>query len=173
MQTVEQLKQGWDAAPASPQGKGVVKAIGVRKGNGEHESAEHAELTVEGGLLGDRWAAGEDPKRFGQLTMMNVTVANLIAHVGRAGYQSGDNFYVDLDLSEDALTVGARMRIGTALIEVTPEPHNGCAKFMARYGKDALRWISEKENRPLRLRGIHCEVIEPGRVEVGDTVEVV
>lgn len=173
MQTVEQLRQGWAAAPASPSGRGVVRAIGVRKGNGQHESAESAELTVEGGLLGDRWAAGEEPKRHSQLTLMNVNVANLIAHVGRAGYQSGDNFFVDLDLSDEALPVGARLRIGTALIEVTPEPHNGCAKFMARYGKDALRWISEKENRPLRLRGIHAEVIEPGRVAVGDAIELI
>lgn len=173
MQSVEQLRQAWSSAEPPPRQRGVVRAIGVRRGNGVHELATEAEVTVEGGLLGDRWAAGTDPQRHSQITLMNATVANLVAHVHRAGYESGDNFYVDLDLHEEHVSPGTKLRIGTALLRVTDEPHTGCRNFRARFGKDALRWFNLPENRPLHMRGIHAEVLESGRVEVGSVIEVV
>jgi len=168
----EQLEKAWAQVPAPPRGRGSVAAIGVRKGGGAHASVSTAQLTVEGGVEGDRWAKGDDPKRHSQVTLMSTHVASLIAHVGKAGYESGDNFYVDLDLHEDHLPAGTRLRIGEALLEVTPEPHTGCKKFRARFGLDALRWINAKDNRPHRLRGLHAEVIEGGEVKVGDEIVV-
>lgn len=80
---------------------------------------------------------------------------------------------VNLELGSDALPVGARLRAGQALIEVTKKPHNGCKTFMARFGEGALDWVNHPEHRARRLRGLNCRIIEPGVVRVGDVIEVV
>jgi MOSC domain-containing protein YiiM len=58
-------------------------------------------------------------------------------------------------------------------MKITPKPHTGCKKFRARFGLEALKWINAPENKALRLRGLHAEVLEPGEVAVGDAVVVV
>ncbi len=156
-----------------PKDRGVVRVIGVRKGNAVHSSVERVEVTVDGGITGDRWARGEDPQRHSQITLMSSAVGELIANAERAGFESGDNFYVELDLSADNLPVGSRLRIGTVLLEVTWKPHRGCKKFVARFGEDVMSWVALPSNASRRLRGIHCEVLAPGTVAVGDLVEVV
>ena len=80
---------------------------------------------------------------------------------------AGDQLYVDLDLSEDNLPPGTRLSLGDAVIEVTAEPHTGCAKFSARFGSDALRFINSPIGRSLHLRGINAKVVEPGTVRTG------
>lgn len=172
MHTYEQLERAWADRPAPPRGRGKIIAIGLRRGDGVHEAVERATLSGEDGVVGDRWSSGSR-KRHSQVTVMSAHVASLIAHVGKAGFESGDNLYVDLDLGEDHLPVGARLRIGEAVLEVTPEPHTGCKKFRARFGLDALRWINAQDNRPQRLRGLHAEVISGGEVAVGDEIIVV
>jgi MOSC domain-containing protein YiiM len=102
---------------------------------------------------------------------MNIRVVDLITHDGVALDASGDNFLVDLDLSEAALPVGTRLRIGTAVLEVSDEPHTGCKKFRERFGLDALTWVNDHRDR--RLRGMNCRVLEAGAVAVGDSVVVV
>ena len=56
------------------------------------------------------------------------------------------------------------------MIEVTAEPHTGCAKFHARFGGDAHRFVNTKMHRQLRLRGLNARVIQPGTVSTGDTI---
>ena len=85
---------------------------------------------------------------------------------------AGDNFLVTLDLSEAALPVGTRVRLGTALLEITPDPHTGCRKFNARFGVEALQWINFRAHRARRLRGVNCRVLADGFVSVGDAVVV-
>jgi MOSC domain-containing protein YiiM len=51
-------------------------------------------------------------------------------------------------------------------------PHNGCRKFQARFGQDALRFVSMKDLRHRNLRGIYMRVVEPGDVRPGDPVAV-
>jgi hypothetical protein len=41
----------------------------------------------------------------------------------------GDNLFVDLDISAANLPCGSRLRVGDAIVEVTPKPHNGFSKF--------------------------------------------
>jgi MOSC domain-containing protein YiiM len=101
---------------------------------------------------------------------MNVRVAELVAD-GRAPLDSpGDNFLVDLELSEEALPAGTYLRLGSALLELTVLPHTGCKKFRERFGLEALKWVNA--HRDLRLRGANCRVVESGSVAVGDPVEV-
>jgi MOSC domain-containing protein YiiM len=165
--TAEDFEARWAAAEPAPRGNGTVRLICVRVEESVHETPEHVEVTVEDGVAGDRWATGRrDPDA--QVTLMNVRVAELI---GGPLDLAGDNFQVDLDLSEDALPVGTRLRIGSALLEVSPAPHTGCKKFRARFGLDALIWVND--NRDRRLRGMNCRVVETGTVAVGDSVTVV
>jgi MOSC domain-containing protein YiiM len=84
----------------------------------------------------------------------------------------GDCLMLDLDLSKQNLPPGSQLSVGGALLEVTPMPHNGCAKFQARFGKDALRFVSMKELRHNNLWGTYMRVIEAGEVCRGDDVEV-
>jgi MOSC domain-containing protein YiiM len=81
---------------------------------------------------------------------------------------AGDQLLVDFDLSSDNLPAGTRLRVGTAVIEVTTKPHTGCAKFAERFGQDAARWVNSRKD--LRLRGICAVVVEPGKVAAGDAI---
>jgi MOSC domain-containing protein YiiM len=165
--TVDDFEARWADAEPAPRGSGIVRGICVRIVEGVHETPERVDVTVEDGVAGDRWATGgRDPDA--QVTLMNVRVAELI---GGPIDLAGDNFQVDLDLSEEALPVGTRLRIGSALLEVSPVPHTGCKKFRERFGLDALKWVNDSRDR--RLRGMNCRVLETGAVAVGDPVEVV
>lgn len=169
MRTIEELEgMNFD----SPTEVGRVDRICLRRGDGVHELTEEGVLTVEDGLTGDRWADGKR-LRHSQLTVINTKVADAFTHDGLAGFESGDNFQVSLDITEGNLPEGARLRIGTAVIEVTTEPHRGCKKFKTRFGLDVLKWMQQPENRPRRLRGLHAEVIEAGTVKVGDEVSII
>ena len=64
---------------------------------------------------------------------------------------AGDQLYVDLDLSEETLPAGMRLRVGEALVEVSAQPHTGCAKFAERFGREALRLVNTPVGRALRL----------------------
>jgi MOSC domain-containing protein YiiM len=50
--------------------------------------------------------------------------------------------------------------------------NNGCRKFQARFGADALRFVSKPELRPRKLRGIYVRVVESGEVRPGDPIRV-
>ena len=169
MLTAEDFEARWAAAEPAPRGSGTVRLICVRVDEGVHETPERAEVTVEDGAR--RATAGRRGKRDpdAQITLMNVRVAELIGRPARRS--PGDNFLVDLDLSEDALPVGTQLRLGEALLEVCPAPHTGCKKFRERFGLDALKWVND--NRDRRLRGMNCRVLEAGAVAVGDPVAVV
>jgi hypothetical protein len=111
----------------------------------------------------------EDPDM--QLNVMSARVVDLVAGGDRDRWAlAGDQLYLDLDLSEEHLPVGTRLAVGAAVIEVTPPPHTGCAKFMQRFGVDAHKFVNAKEHRPLRLRGLCAKVVEPGPVRPGDAV---
>ena len=85
----------------------------------------------------------------------------------------GDILFLALDLSVENLPTGSRLRLGRALLEVTVKPHNGCRKFAARFGHDALRLVANPQLRHRNLRGIYLCVVEAGEVAVGDAVAVV
>jgi MOSC domain-containing protein YiiM len=172
MKTYDELQALWRAVPRSPAQQGVVKVISLRLGGGRHRQVKQAELTVEAAVVGDRWSLDDDPERLAQVTFMSVHVADCIGNDALSGYEAGDNFYVDLDLSEEALPVGARVALGGAVLEVSPEPHLGCRKFRHRFGEGALRFVNHKEKRALRLRGVNLRVVEAGPVKVGDSITV-
>ena len=153
---------------------GTLELIVVRPSEGERELPETAELTIEDGLVGDRWRPYVDADgsvfRQNQLTIASTRLLGLIAEPDRWPL-SGDNLLVDIGLDKEGLPAGSRLAIGdTVVVEISEEPHTGCAKFSARFGSDALRFINSPEGRELRLRGLNAHVIVPGTVSTGDTV---
>ena len=123
-------------------------------------------------MPGDGWATRPPRDPEAQLAVVRLDVASLVAN-GQPVELFGDNLYVTLDISAANLPVGTRLRVGEALVEVTPKPHNGCLKFRDRFGADALRFVQEKATRDQNRRGIYWKVVEPGRVAQGDAIEVV
>jgi len=165
------LHSRFASLPAPPRDRGHLALLVARRPDGRHDTPHAARLTAEEGLAGDRWQRC-DGRPESQLAVMRVDVATLIAN-GQALSLFGDNLLVDLDLSDENLPAGTRLRLGGALLEVTPEPHNGCALFRQRFGGDALRLTAEKPRRHQHLRGIYLRVVEAGDVAVGDPIEVV
>jgi MOSC domain-containing protein YiiM len=103
---------------------------------------------------------------------MQADVARLIANGQPLGL-FGDSLFLELDLSRENLPTRSRLRIGGATLEVTPKPHNGCTKFRARFGNEALRFVSDTSLRHRNLRGIYLQVVEAGEIVVGDDVNVI
>ncbi len=106
-----------------------------------------------------------------QLNVMNARVVALVAVDPDRRALAGDQLYVDLDLSVDNLPPGTRLALGSAVIEVTDQPHKGCAKFSTRFGVEALRFVNSEEGRARRLRGLNAKVVVGGTVRVGDPIE--
>jgi MOSC domain-containing protein YiiM len=57
------------------------------------------------------------------------------------------------------------------VLEVSPLPHTGCHKFVARFGEEAMRFVNSTVGKELCLRGINAKVIEAGVVKVGQTAK--
>ena len=165
------LRAGLQALPPDPVNRGTVGAIARRLVDGSRESLREARFSVAEGLVGDGWARRPPRDPEAQVAVMRRAVAELIGNGQPLGL-SGDNLYVDLDISADNLPAGTRLRVGEALVEVTPKPHNGCAKFHARFGDDALRFVQAPATRHLNLRGIFWRVIEEGRITAGAEIVV-
>ncbi|MBM3869579.1 MAG: MOSC domain-containing protein [Verrucomicrobia bacterium] len=169
--TTAALEAGLHALPAAPKDTGRLMGIVRRPTKDARELLSYARLSPEAGLPGDNWSQKPAPDPTAQLTVMQTGVAELIAN-GQSLALFGDNLFVDLDLSVANLPVGSRLRVGAAVVEVTPMPHDGCRKFKARFGNDALHFVNAKPTRSLNLRGIYWRVIEAGDIEVGSLVQV-
>ncbi|MGV3757060.1 MAG: MOSC domain-containing protein [Verrucomicrobiota bacterium] len=170
--TLEELEAGMLALPPAPKDIGRVTLIVRRDPDKNREILENTCLSPEEGLPGDNWGRNPDRLPDAQLAVMRHDVAELIAN-GQPLTLFGDSLFVDLDLSAENLPTATRLRVGEALIEVTPMPHDGCSKFNARFGNDALKFVSAKATRSQNRRGIYWKVVEAGKVSVGSKIEVI
>jgi hypothetical protein len=178
--TVDELEAGLDSIRESPADHGTVDLIVCRPQVEAREILAEGQLDLATGLVGDNWSVrGSSSRPDGsahpdaQLTVINSRLARLVAGGSEArAALAGDQLHVDLDLSEASLPAGSRLAIGTAgaVIEITAKPHTGCAKFAARFGPVALRFVNTGAGRALNLRGRHAKVVVPGPVRRGDTV---
>lgn len=169
--TALELEAGLDGIRQSPRDAGVLRLIVRRPSVNEREIVEHGELTTASGLAGDTWKnRGKNPHPDVQLTLMNARAIQLIAGDETKWPLAGDQLFVDFDLSISNLPAGSRLAIGSAIIEVTAEPHTGCSKFVARFGQDARQFVNSKEGLALRLRGANAKVVRDGQIRQGDSV---
>ena len=160
---------------ASPADQGTVDMIIRRPQTGERDVLDSCELDAVHGVVGDNWEQrGSSATPDGsanpdaQLTIINTRIINAVAGEKSRWPLAGDQLVIDLDLSHDNLPPGTRLSIGTTIIELTAEPHTGCVKFMNRFGKDALRFVSGPEAMRQRRRGANTKIIKSGTVTLGD-----
>jgi hypothetical protein len=175
--TTEELEAGLGEIVESPKDEGVLKLIVRRPRVGEREILEAGELDCAVGLVGDTWPKRKSSKTTDgtphpdmQLNVMNARVAALVAQTRERWALAGDQLFVDLDLSVANLPPGTRLALGSAVIEVTAQPHTGCGKFVERFGADAMRFVNSPVGRQLNLRGINAKVVRAGRIRAGESV---
>lgn len=174
---LRRLEEGLDHIREAPADGGTVELIARRPAVDEREVLTEARLDVRNGLEGDTWRVRGSsrtpdggPNAEAQLTLMNARAAAAIAGERERWPLAGDQLYVDLDLSLTNLAPGSRLQIGSAVIEFSEAPHTGCAKFSARFGVDALRFVNSPTGREIRLRGANCRVVVAGTVRPGDAI---
>lgn len=163
---------------AAPAEVGTLTLLVRRPERFAREVLAEGVLDLEAGLVGDNWleratrAAIESGRHLdAQLNVMGSRMIGLLADSDPDRAAAGDQLFLDLDLSEANLPVGARLAIGdSAVIEVTSKPHRGCAKFVTRYGADAAEFVNSELGRELRLRGLNARVVAGGVVRPGDQV---
>lgn len=167
--TKEELQAGVEAVRQSPKERGELQLIVIRPETEKRILLQECELSPVGGTHGDNWESRNTPLK-AQVTLMNARAAALVARTKDRWPLAGDQLYVDFDLSDDNLKPGDQIKIGAAILEVSDKPHTGCAKFSARFGVEAHRFVNSEEGKFLHLRGINTTVVQAGVVKVGDVV---
>jgi hypothetical protein len=163
----------------------VLELIVRRPRIGEREVLPEAELDLVEGLVGDNWktrGSSRTPNGSShpdmQINIMSSRVIALVAQSSDRWKLAGDQLFIDLDLSAANLPAGTRLvlgsaALGSAVLEVTDQPHTGCKKFVERFGAAALKFVNSAPGRELRLRGLNARVVQPGVIRVGDSVRKV
>ncbi|MBN2116704.1 MAG: hypothetical protein JW730_09045 [Anaerolineales bacterium] len=178
--SMTELEAGMEYIHQSPKDNGILRMIVRRPAENEREVIARGELDLSDGLVGDNWRTRDSkhrPDRSAnvntQITVMNSRTIELVAQAEGRWSLAGDQLYVDMDLSHENLPPGARLTIGSAVIEVSADPHTGCRKFSSRFGLDAMKFVNSGEGKRLRLRGINTRVVQGGTIRVGDRVKKV
>jgi len=171
----ERLEAGLDHIRESPRDHGRLVLVVRRPQIGRRELPEEAILDQVSGLAGDNWLTrgststpdgSANPRK--QVTVMNARAAELVAGGTDRMPLAGDQLYVDLDLSVNNLPAGSLLVLGEAVLEVSEDPHLGCAKFVERFGAEAMRFVNSRIGRGMRLRGMNTRIVVPGTVRLGD-----
>jgi len=133
--TTAQLEAGLDAIRNSPKDAGELQLIVRRPRVNHREVLEEGRLDSAVGLVGDTWQVrpsskmpdktSPHPER--QITIMNARVAALVAQHPDRWALAGDQLFIDLDLADSNLPPGTRLSLGSAVLELTPQAHTGCA----------------------------------------------
>lgn len=175
--SIEELLAGLADVRRSPRDAGRLELIVRRPAVGAREVLDEARLDIADGLVGDTWkerASSRTPDRTPhpdmQLNIINARAIELVAQTKERWPLSGDQLFIDIDLSDANLPAGTRLELGSAVIEVTDQPHTGCSKFAARFGRDAFNFVNSPVGTELHLRGINARVVQPGEIKVGDVV---
>jgi len=175
--SMSELEEGLNHIRQAPKDHGTLKMIVQRPREDERNVIDQGELSLTEGLVGDNWK-GRGSKHtpdgsahlYAQITVMNARCIALLAQSEERWALAGDQLYVDFDLSEENIPPGTRLAIGSAILEVSAEPHSGCKKFSARFGVEALQFVNSPEGKRLHLRGINAKVIQGGTIRAGDAV---
>lgn len=174
--TTADLEAALDHIRASP-AEGTLELIVQRPAVDQRVMLAEAELNREEGLAGDSWnqrgsrrTDDGSPHPDMQLNIMNARILALIAQAPERMALAGDQLIVDMDLSDANLPHWTKLAIGDAVIEITDQPHTGCAKFSQRFGVDAHRFVNSEVGKELHLRGVNARVVTPGTIRKGDAI---
>ena len=171
---MQELEAALDHLRQAPKDDGVIQLIVRRPQVDQREVIEEAELDPVQGLLGDNWLVRGSKKTVDgsahpemQINIMNSRVTALVAQEKERWSLAGDQLYIDMDLGHENLPPGSRLKIGSAVVEVSALPHTGCKKFVSRFGVEAMQFVNSPEGKALCLRGINAKIIQGGIVKVG------
>lgn len=154
----------------APKDVGTLDLLVRRPSVGEREVLDIGRLTFADGLVGDSWRTRGRAHVDSQINVMSARMVSFLAIDQARRALAGDQLFIDLDLSHDNLPTGTRIAVGDAVIEVTKKPHTGCAKFVRRFGQDAMEFVNSPLGQSLRLRGFNARVVVEGDVRPGDKV---
>ena len=165
---------------AAPKDAAPIAHLCYRPDFGRRVFCDRLILDAARGVIGDRWAAhawlrtkdgAPDPRI--QVAIIPTRLLRLVWDGGDgegsdAPPHPGDTIAADLDPSEATLPAGARLKAGTAVIEVSDVFNDSCVKWKVRYGQDAYDWARDPALRPRRPRGLFCRIVRSGVVTMAD-----
>ncbi len=176
--TMQELEAALDHLRQAPKDNGILQLIVCRPEEDQRQEMNEAELDPAKGLIGDNWIVRGSRRTVDgsahpdmQINIMNARVTALVAQEKERWALAGDQLYIDMDLSKENLPAGSRIQVGSAVLEVSPLPHTGCHKFVARFGLDAMKFVNSEVGKELCLRGINAKVVQAGTVKVGHKVK--
>lgn len=162
---------------AAPRDEGAIRLLCARPKPNARTFPDQLTLRRATGIEGDfemsrPWLVLPDgsPDPRNQVSIMPSRVLDLVWRERDRIAHPGDNIAVDMDLSEANLPVGTLLQVGTAILRVSDEPNDGCAKWKVRCGRAAFDWVAARDHRPLRLRGLFCSIEQDGVVRLGDRI---
>ncbi|MBE1283409.1 MAG: hypothetical protein GJ676_08845 [Rhodobacteraceae bacterium] len=161
----------------APKDDAAIESLCFRPGYGERLFSQAIQVSAERGIEGERWLkapwltledGSPDPRI--QISILPKRVMDLCWRDREGAVHPGDTMVADLDMTEANMPVGTRLQIGSAVVEVSDKFNTGCAKWKARYGGESLAWIVHGPNRPLRLRGVLCRIVQDGEIRATDRI---
>jgi hypothetical protein len=163
---------------AAPRDRGAVRLLCMRPKPNQRSFPDRLTLTRAVGVVGDFEASrpwlvlpdgSPDPRN--QVSIMPARVLDLVWRDRNPRNHPGDNIACDLDLSHANLPVGTLLQAGTAVLRVSDEPNDGCAKWKVRMGRAAFDWT--RAHATYRLRGLYCSVEQDGVITLTDAITLV
>ena len=177
--TAAELAAALPHIAAAPKTDAPIAMLCFRPGFGLRTHPQSLRLTRAHGIPGERWltapwlklADGSPDPRI-QVSILPARVLDLVWRSRDTTVHPGDPIVADLDTSHANTPPGTLIRAGTAVLRVSDEPNDGCVKWKARYGADALAWVAAPAHRQLRLRGVLCAIEQDGTVTATDRLHV-
>jgi hypothetical protein len=167
----DELEAGLGTVTLSPHDGGTIEMIVVRPSENERITPGTVEISAALGVHGDHWSVGKyRDNRDTQIAIINSRLLDLVSGGRDRWALAGDNIVADLDLSQINLVPGQKLEMGSAVVEITDIPHEGCNKFASRFGAAALRFVNVGQGKEMRLRGIYARVIQDGAISIGDQI---
>ena len=152
----------WNDALADYVGRPVRLARTEREGDGvDRGRLAGSTLVSTGSLEALRDAAGEDGPVDGRRFRMTIGIEGVEAH--------GEDGWIGSQVCVGRATVAVREHVGRCAV-TTLDPDRGI-RDLDTLGTIAAYRGDVQTREPLPF-GVWCEVVEPGRVAVGDPVEV-